>query len=1110
MPINRILDHIINQLPKINIEQLDFESIKTTTPGEAESLKKIKALLGKYKDLSEHLERMEARSQGVLDTMLDALIVINDQGIIQSANKATETIFGYRADELIGKNIKMLIPDPYHSEDDGYLSNYRKSGNRKVIDIGREVTAKRKNGTTFPASLAVGEMAIGKERFFTGTIKDISLQKKAEEELNERNKALEEQAWIKSQLTTVASIAQGATDIMTLSKEVLSHIAKTFEIGHGAFYLREETDEGNYKDSLKLQGTYAFKSRKNLSKIIEFGEGIVGQSAYEKLPIHLTKVPSDYIQIGSALGEAPPLNILAQPIVFEKQLLGVLEIASFHTITENQQNLMQQIADSLGVVVNSVLARQKTEKLLEASQEMTKQLKAQQEELEQSNIELKEKTLRLEESEKDLKSQQEELKVANEELEENTVKLEEKQKDLEISHVDLEKAKQDVDKKAQELEVASRYKSQFLANMSHELRSPLNSLLLLSGKLKDNEDKNLTNDQVKMLECIYGGGQDLLYLINDILDISKVESGMLELQVEPFNLEEIATALKEKFIPLSQEKKVTFSVTCEESLPKMVSDAFRIQQVLKNLLSNAFKFTEGGTVHLTISKLKKRVMFKNKNLTMDNCVAFAVSDTGVGIPGDKLDLIFEAFKQVDGTTSRKYGGTGLGLSISQELSKLLEGEIHVESDLGKGSTFTLYLPLKISGKAMEMATLKDEISSRKNGYTTSEPHNQNNVILIALNDNQVRESLKQYVNGQGYEAIFASDLNSIQKYAALYHPQAVIINKEDNSQITSFLQTRSIPFHCVQPVSSAEQDIDSGILDHIVNDFAQALTLIEKEKHVSIRKVLVAEDNPTTIKQIKDAIENPKTEVTIVTMGEEAIDRLMETSYDCCVLDFQLLDMTAIELLRKIATLDEIKLPPLIINTCRDLTKDEYILLKQYADSIIIKGPYSEDRLSMEVGRFLDSLHQSSSGHISQRSEIKKEDLSHKEFLAGKKILIVDDDIRNTLALSTVFKKFNMDILIADNGELAIEKLHEQKNIDLIIMDVMMPVKDGYDTIKDIRYDPRYESVPIIAITASTMPEVKAKCIQLGANDFLTKPVDLEALFQVMKLWLRNHERRAI
>lgn len=1096
------LHQIISNFPNRNLDS-EFNSLvsRLKNKDEIEYAQLTYKILQHIKDLSTELDQNERRNQGVLDTMLDALITINDRGIIQSANKATEKIFGYNSQELIGKNIKILMPEPYHSEHDGYLRNYKQSGQKKVIGVGREVRARRKDGTTFPAHLAVGEALINNELIFTGTVKDISGQKEAEKNLYDRNQILEEQAWIKSELSKITAIAQSAKDLKSLCKDVLSQIAKTLEIGHGAFYLRESDDNNSFKNSLKIQSSYAFKSRKNLSSIIQFEDGIVGQCAYEKLPILLTNVPSDYIKIGSALGEAKPLNILTQPIIFEDILLGVIEIASFHEITEKQQNLLSQITDSLSIAINSVLARQRTEKLLQESQKLAEQLKVQQEELEHSNEELKEKTNRLEDSERELKAQQQELEAANEELEKNTVQLKEKQRELELSQTEIETSKKVVEEKAKELESASKYKSQFLANMSHELRTPLNSLLLLSNKLKDNDEGNLTKDQVKMLECIHDGGKDLLYLINDILDISKVESGMLEIQENETLLSDLSETLKDTFQPLALEKKIEFSIDYDESLQSLYTDSFRLQQILKNLLSNAFKFTEEGSVRLEISKPTPTTKFSSNKLNQDNSIVFSVSDTGIGISTDKLNLIFDAFKQADGSTSRKYGGTGLGLTISKELAHLLGGEIQVQSEEGKGSTFRCILPVKENPNERIMSP--PQIARNKNLDVTPRA-NQNNPILIVINDNLVADSLKKYVNDQGYEAILAESLEPIINNIESYQPRAIILNEDYGNQVLQNLSnnpaTKNIPIHCIQ--TSTMSQVDDKNLAHIVNNFAKALTMIEEKGHAKINKVLVVDDNPTTLRQVKGCLTNANVVIKTETTAKHAIDKLIDEEFDCLVLDYQLADLNAFEILKKIEGLGTVTLPPVVINTCRDLTKEEYVELKKYCKSIVIKGPYSEDRLAKEVGNFLNNIE--TNADKNKLSEAKSE---IDEVLNGRCILIVDDDIRNTLALSTSLKKYDLDVIIADNGELALEKLEENPNIELIIMDVMMPIKDGYETIKDIRSDPRFKDMPIISLTASTMPEVKTKCIKLGANDFLTKPLDLDSLIPIMKLWLKNHDR---
>ncbi|HBN22467.1 MAG TPA: signal protein [Holosporales bacterium] len=845
--INKKLDQIIKESSFVNPDDFVIQNLSRKSKDEVELCEKISLLLRKNYELSEQSEKIKKRSQGVLDTMLDALIVIDHLGNIQSANIATEKIFGYKEEDIVGENIKILMPEPYHSEHDGYLKNYKDTGVKKVIGSGREVSAKRKDGSIFPASLAVGQIIVDGESFFTGTLKDISVQKSAEDELFRRNRALEEDAIVKSHLTQLLDIAQSASSFSALTQDTLSYIAKIMEIGYGTFYLREE-ENNVYKNSLKIQGTYAYKNRKNLSNSIEFNEGLVGQCAYEKTAICLTKVPSDYIHVSSSLGEASPMTILVQPILFDNEVLGVMELASFREITDMNQRLIKQVAENLGVIINRILSKQRTEELLDKYKIMSEQLETQQHELKSSNTELIDQTELLRKSEKDLQFQQSELKIANEELEKNTDRLEEKQKDLENSHRAVKHAKKEIEKKASELEAASKYKSQFLANMSHELRTPLNSLLLLSGTLTENRDRNLTSDQITMLKYIHEGGEDLLRLINDILDISKVESGLLEIEKGPVDLDELGHSLKNKFEALARKNGIDFHLEIEKNLPCMISDSFRIQQVLKNLLSNAFKFTTQGSIHLRISCPPQEVVFTKPRLNPGNCLVFSVIDTGIGIPQDKQQMIFEAFQQVDGSVSRKYGGTGLGLSISKELVNILGGEIQVDSIDGEGSTFRCFLPL---------------------------------------------------------EKVEKSPVSFYEQYA-----------KENAFS-----------------VSNDEVDVD---------------------------------------------------------------------------------------------------------------------------------------------------------------------------FLKGKSVLIVDDDVKNTLSLSMALKGYEMNILTAENGDVALQQLEENLEIDLVLTDLMMPIKDGYETIKSIRSMEKHINLPIIVLTANTTSDTRTKCINLGASDLLTKPIHIEPLISLLKQWTQK------
>lgn len=570
---------------------------------------------------------------------------------------------------------------------------------------------------------------------------------------------------------------------------------------------------------------------------------------------------------------------------------------------------------------------------------------------------------------------------------------------------------------------------------------------------------------------------------------------MMDINSEPFALPDVAESMEANFKQLAENKGVKFTVECDQSLPELTSDSFRLEQILKNLLSNAFKFTSQGEVFFKIGRANQTEKFSVDGLSSENVVAFVVKDTGIGIPQDKQKLIFDAFKQVDGSTSREYGGTGLGLSISLELTKLLGGEIKVSSEVDKGSTFTLFLPAK--AQARPANTKQVQVSLPQNAVARPQVEKSSHVILIAENDNETADSLVKFVNGQGYEAVLSTTHEQTIEYSRTINPSAIIINGTAYQDTVNALKGGDIPVHVLNSEANS-----TGEPGQVVTDFVQALKQIEYVLDANVNHVLVAEDNPTTLMQVRESLSDENTVIDDATSGKQAIDKLLEGNYDCFVLDFHLPDMEAIELLRRASSLPDITLPPVVINTCRELTNEECRILQHYTNTIVIKGPYSGDRLSKEVSHFIHKLTaDGKDDDVQDTPEI--DDIS----LKGKTILIVDDDLKNTLALSTVMKKYDLNILIADNGNLAFERIEKNDNIDLILMDVMMPVKDGFETIRDIRNHPIHKSIPIIALTANTGRDVKTKCLELGANDFMTKPVDVGKLMPIIKLWVEANDK---
>jgi CheY-like chemotaxis protein/CHASE3 domain sensor protein len=961
----------------------------------------------------------------------------------------------------------------------------------------------------------------------------------------------EQQYWLKNQFARITGLSQGVVNLEKMVSMLISEIAKLVEAGQGVFYVRDSNKKSPQFGEFVLLGSYAYTERKNISSSFRVGQGLVGQSVLEKKTILLTNVPSDYIHIQSGLGESKPLTLLILPIVFEEEVIAVIELASFQMFTKVQQDLLEQISAALGVIIDSVTSRQRTEQLLQESQVLAEELQSQQEELRTSNEELEEQTTMLKRSEEKLKIQSEELQAINEEMEVKTSHLEMQKADIEKQNQMIQISKQDIEVKAKELELASKYKSEFLANMSHELRTPLNSLLILSKSLARNSEENLTEDQVESAKVIYSGGLDLLTLINDILDLSKVEAGKLDMQQEDVILDTILHNLHNQFKHVAKDKGLQFSIEKEENLPQTIlTDGQRTEQILKNLLSNACKFTMSGTITLRFERPSPQIKFLNSGITSDNAVAMLVRDTGIGIPKNKQKAIFEAFQQADGSTSRRYGGTGLGLTISRELAKLLGGEIQLESMEGEGSCFTLFLPLDganeaetaihpyspikfkkepessieleaFAGRTLAAATRDEAIAepypvkvfiADDRDQIQANGKDKGKVALIIEDDKNFAKVLLELSRKKGFKCIVAGDGFSGVQLAKQYIPSAVLLDlglpDMNGLKVLDHLkynnETRHIPVHIISGNEDSVTSLSRGAIGFLSKpisseDIDAVFARIDDSLSERTKLVLVVEDDLNNQRAIYELLKHKKIEIDLVYTGKEALEQILLKEYDCIILDLKLPDMTGFEMLEKLVDYKGSNVPPIIINTGKELTQDEYKELNRFTDSIVIKGVNSPERLLDEVSLFLHSVQKLLTPDQRQRIRMIHDS---DDTLKGRKILIVDDDLRNTFALSKILKQHGLEVVMADNGKLALDKLESEAGIELVIMDIMMPIMDGYEAMKRIRENPDHQSLPIIALTAKAMTGDREKCIEGGANDYMTKPVDTDSLLSLIRVWL--------
>jgi signal transduction histidine kinase/DNA-binding response OmpR family regulator len=919
-----------------------------------------------------------------------------------------------------------------------------------------------------------------------------------------------EQAWLESNLAKFAVMLQGQRDIEKVAKSVLSELASSVNAQHGVFYIMDTTDE----PVLKLLSSYAHQ--KQTPQQFQLGEGLIGQCALTQQKILLTEVPSNYIRMSSGLGEATPQSVIVLPIVFNSQITAVIELASLQQLSELHLMFLEQASDNLAIVLNTIASDTRTQQLLQRSQALTTELQAQQEELKSSNY-------RLEQQQQELQQTNEELQQLNEELEERSELLSARNQEVEQKNQEVDQARRSLEAKATELEQISQYKSQFLANMSHELRTPLNSLLILAKLLADNTAGNLTEKQVEYSRTIYASGKDLLGLINDILDLAKIESGTMSVDVNPLTLTDLRVNIERTFEQVAQDKGLEFSVEfARDRLPDVIyTDGKRLQQVLKNLLANAFKFTEQGQVRFKIDTATQGWDLKQESLNRaDTVLAFAVEDTGIGIAQDKHDLVFAAFQQADGTTNRKYGGTGLGLSISREIARLLGGDIQLVSRLGEGSTFTLYLPLHNTG----IRSQKSDVREDKELFPRPSLQDDRNAIqqgdrtlLIVEDDLNFARVLLDMVQQHGFKVLLAQNSNDGLLLAQQFQPNGIMVDINlsdlDSSALLERLQqhpqTKNIPVHTISGREYFTYSLSPGAIAYVqkpVNSEALAKVLADIKEIAAhqVKKLLIIEDNAAQRQNIIELIENKDVKVTAVGTGSEALVALQQYYFDCLILDLGLPDMSGFELIQVIKQQYSNELP-IIIYTGQELTPQEEIELKRIAKAIVIKDRQqgSDLQLGVSLERLLDEtalfLHRVQANlPTPQRHELPNQS---DRLLTGKNVLIVDDDVRNIFALTSVLERYQMQVLFAENGKAGITLL-EQTPIDIVLMDVMMPEMNGYETMQAIRAKDQFQSLPIIALTAKAMVGDREKCIAAGASDYITKPVDIEQLLSLMRVWL--------
>ncbi|MBO3457788.1 HAMP domain-containing protein [Aetokthonos hydrillicola Thurmond2011] len=951
--------------------------------------------------------------------------------------------------------------------------------------------------------------------------------------LRETTQKNTEQDWLKTNLAKFTRMLQGQRDLETVSKLILSELAPLVSAQHGVFFLMESNE--NQDPLLKLLSTYAYRERKHLANRFHLGEGLVGQCALEKERILLTQVPEDYIKISSGLGEATPLNAVVLPVLFEGQVTAVIELASFHKFSDIHLSFFDQLTESIAIVLNTIAASMRTEELLKQSQSLAEELQSQQNELRETNQRLELQAQSLKASEELLKQQQDQLRQTNDELEQRSQLLAKQNQEVEQKNQEIELARQSLEDKAAQLALTSKYKSQFLANMSHELRTPLNSLLLLAKLFADNTDNNLTSRQVEYGRTIYSAGTDLLALINDILDLSKIESGTMSVNFSQIRFTEVASHVEGNFRQIAQTKGLNFTIELDRNLPlTLYSDVKRLQQVLKNLLANAFKFTESGEVRLRIFVARQGWNPENEQLNRANTViAFAVSDTGIGIAVEKQKIIFEAFQQADGTTSRKYGGTGLGLSISREIAQLLGGEIQLASTIGQGSTFTLYLPQNSSpghGTIPETTALvslaPEQVSTIAPQYSfTTFVSSENNtapaheegkrLLLIVEDDARFAQILLDMSRHQGFNGTVAHNGSMGLSIARQLMPDAIMLDIRlplmDGWTVLDRLKhdpkTRHIPVYLVSVELGGQRGLKLGALAYLQKPvenevLTKALTDLKGFVERQVKHLLVVAHDEAQCHRIVELVGNSDVSTIAVSSGADALVALRSEHFDCLVLSLPLPDLNEFKLLediqQEVAKQDHGSLP-IILYTDHELTQAEETHLKQLSETSLVKNVRSPERLLAETVLYLHRV--SSNLTESQRQTLERLYLTEPS-LSGKKVLIVDDDIRNIFALTSTLERHEMEVLYAENGADGIVMLQNNPDIDVVLMDIMMPGMDGYEAIRTIRQISQFALLPIFALTAKAMPGDRELCLAAGASNYVAKPVDVEELLSLLRVYL--------
>jgi signal transduction histidine kinase/DNA-binding response OmpR family regulator/CHASE3 domain sensor protein len=906
----------------------------------------------------------------------------------------------------------------------------------------------------------------------------------------ETRRVMEEQAWRRNILMQLSRGLQGELSLEQIGQQVIDKLASAVHPVIGAFYVGEPDGYRRYA---------GFGMSADAPTFLAHGDGVLARVVKEQVPVFVDEAPGHFLKVKTGLGEAEATNLALIPAVLDGITLGVMELGFFQSIEPRSRELFENIGESIGLAVRSTQYRMRLRELLEESRRQTEELQTQQEELRVANEELQDQSSALRTAQAQLEERKEELEVSNTHLV--------RQRDA------LELVQKQLGDKADELERASRYKSEFLANMSHELRTPLNSTLILAKLLADNKHGNLNAEQIKFASTIYGAGNDLLALINDILDLSKIEAGKVDVHATHTRVERLCEPVTRVFEPIAKQKSLAFHVSLDVPYP-LFTDEQRLQQILKNLLSNAFKFTERGGVRLSATHQGEQIVF-------------TVTDTGIGIPAHQQDVIFEAFRQADGTTNRKFGGTGLGLSISRDLAILLGGALRVESEPGKGSSFILTLPRMYQAPQQSADAPPPPVvpavpvaprRSQQNPLAVPAPaphvstSSGRRLLLIVEDDETFAETLGNLANSLDFEFKIARTADEGVRLALEHLPAGVVLDIKlpDHSGLSVLdrlkqdPRTRHIPVHVCSATESQHTAFAMGAAGYMMKpvpyeQLSAALTELH-ERFTRVRRLLVVEDDAVQRSAIEELLRTESVEIVAVESVALAIAELGKAAFDCIVTDLSLPDASGFDLIEHLAQHNQSPFPPVIVYTARMLTAEEEQRLRRYSSSIIIKGARSPERLLDEVTLF---LHQVEADLPADRRRMLREARDREAALTGRKILLAEDDARNIFALAHVLEPKGIELVLARNGAECVNIISERDDIDLVLMDIMMPELDGLAATRQIRAKGgRWAKLPIIALTAKAMPDDQDKCIAAGANDYIPKPLDVEMLLSLIRVWM--------